>query len=85
MPAPGQTVTEGLPDRILTFLADHPDTGYRPAELARELLPEWSKSEATIRVGTVIARLARDGRVSRTRTPVDGKPRPITTYSHKSD
>lgn len=72
-----------MPDRILSHLAEHPDTQFRPAELARALLPDWPKSKATLRVGTELARLARTERVSRDQQSVDGRKVPLTTYCHK--
>lgn len=83
MPAPGQTVAAGEPAQILKLLADHPDTGYRPAEVARIIYPDMPKSAATMRAGTQLARLARTGRVSRDQQSVPDRKVPITTYSHK--
>lgn len=83
MPAPGQTVAAGLPDRILSHLADHAGDAFRPSELARILLPDQPKSAATMRIGTELARLARTERVSRDQQSVAGRKVPLTTYSHK--
>lgn len=78
MPAPGQTTTGSSRDLILTWLRDHPGQ-HRPAEVSTGLGVEGKYPRMSIH--NEVARLHREGLLTRTSLPVKGRKRPVTTYA----
>lgn len=86
MTAPASThANAGITDRVLAYFADNPGRGFRPAEVARALMPDEAKQVATLTVGTCMSKLARTGRLSKVAatvpTKVVGKTKTVTLYS----
>lgn len=78
MPASGQTHDDSLRTQIVRWLYDHPGL-HRPAQISTGLGVEGSRPR--MRVHNEVARLYRDGQLTRTSEQVKGKKRPLTSYT----
>lgn len=75
MPAKGQHNPESLPSKIREWFAEHPGM-HRCQDVAHSL-----GYDRTWPVANECGRLWREGQLSRTRVPVEGRRKPITYYA----